>query len=156
MILQIRWFIKGLGSAYNDFKTSFNNSHQLLDEKKDGVTTAGVSLSETIIKACQAEQVLLSDDAVALKAHTALTLNPRKRTRGQFTCEIHGLCGYKTSDCIVKNPELEPKWRAKHPEATRARDAKKQKGDAGRATHGKLAMMGSHVVGPYVVTPKNI
>jgi hypothetical protein len=112
--LLIKKYLEGLGPGFDQWLSTFNQSHPLL--KEDDVE--GVSLKTTMTAARVEEQKMTSrTSSTALLARQSGSTEPQgtKRQRGDKHCKVHLWCGHEDAQCIVQYPELEAEWRRLNP-----------------------------------------
>jgi hypothetical protein len=136
--LLIKKYLEGLGPGFDQWLSTFNQSHPLL--KEDDVE--GVSLKTTMTAARVEEQKMTSrTSSTALLARQSGSTEPQgtKRQRGDKHCKVHLWCGHEDAQCIVQYPELEAEWRRLNPNKAKVRDERIQKRRTRASASAKLA-----------------
>jgi len=134
----VQKFLLGLGPAYSNFQTSFNQNHRVLPADADGdeVAYQGISFNEVVSKVLDEEKRMkVAEGTTALLAST----NPDVRAINVKFCTICNKPYHDKNTCWIAHPELkvEKKRKLGQGATPKGKRHKVNKGENGKDEEGE-------------------
>jgi hypothetical protein len=137
----VQKFLLGLGPAYSNFQTSFNQNHKVLPADADGdqVAYQGISFNEVVSKVLDEEKRMkVAEGTTALLAST----NPDVKAINVKFCTICNKPYHDKSTCWIAHPELKTERKRKQGQGAPTKNKRQQankgeKGEKGKDEEGE-------------------